>query len=81
MTSPTLQLRHLTKCFGKLKVIDDLSLEIAGPQVVCLLGPNGAGKSTLMRMITGFLPPDSGTIRIDGHPLDDERLTACGALG
>ena len=81
MTSPTLQLQHLAKCFGKLKVVDDLTLEITGPQVVCLLGPNGAGKSTLMRMITGFLPPDSGTIRVNGHSLETDRLTACNALG
>ena len=81
MTAPALQLQHLAKRFGKRTVVDDISLEIDGPQVVCLLGPNGAGKSTLMRLVAGFLPPDAGSISIAGHPLETAGLAAREALG
>ena len=81
MTAPALLLQHLTKRFGKLTVVDDISLEIQGPEVVCLLGPNGAGKSTLMRLITGFLPADAGSVTIAGHSLEQAGLAAREALG
>ena len=81
MTPSVLQLNPVSKRFADHTVVADFSLEIGGPQVVGLVGPNGAGKSTLMRLIAGFLPPDSGSITVDGHPLETEGLLARAALG
>ena len=81
MTPSILQLNHVSKKFADRTVVADLMLEIAGPQVVGLLGPNGAGKSTLMRLVAGFLPPDSGSITVDGHPMDTAGQLARAALG
>ncbi len=53
-------LRGLTKRFGSLRAVDDLSLEIRRGETVALLGPNGAGKSTTISMLLGLLAPDAG---------------------
>jgi ABC-2 type transport system ATP-binding protein len=59
-------LRGLTKRFGGLRAVDDLTLEIRRGETVALLGPNGAGKSTTVSMLLGLLTPDSGTINVLG---------------
>ncbi len=56
----------VSKSFGTFRAVDDVSFSISTGEIVGLLGPNGAGKTTTMRMITGYLKPDSGTIKIDG---------------
>lgn len=56
---------NLTRRFDQITAVDNVSLEIAGG-VCALLGPNGAGKSTLLKILTGLLPPDSGTVRLGG---------------
>src|SRR5438477_513808 len=56
----------LSKRFGDVAAIDDVTLDIADGAFVCLLGPSGCGKSTLLRLIGGFEVPDSGDIGIDG---------------
>ncbi len=61
-----IEISHLTKQFGPLKAVDDISLDIATGEVLGFLGPNGAGKSTTMKMITGFLTPDSGSVHVGG---------------
>ncbi|MBI3626743.1 ATP-binding cassette domain-containing protein [Candidatus Uhrbacteria bacterium] len=61
-----IKLQNVSKSFGTIKAVSDLTFEIKKGQIVGLLGPNGAGKSTSMRLMTGFLLPDSGTITIDG---------------
>lgn len=61
-----LVLSGVTKQFGSTKAVSSLSLEIKTGQVLGLLGPNGAGKTTTMRLIVGYLNPDSGTITLDG---------------
>ena len=50
-----IEIRHLTKDYGNLRAVDDLSFTAAAGEIIALLGPNGAGKSTLMNMITGYL--------------------------
>ncbi|MDH4121096.1 MAG: ABC transporter ATP-binding protein [Deltaproteobacteria bacterium] len=69
-----LQVDRVTKQFGKLKALDELTLAVPEGQIFGLLGPNGAGKSTLIRIITGLLPPTSGTITLLGSkdPTDME---------
>jgi len=61
-----IEISHLTKQFGPLKAVDDISLDIATGEVLGFLGPNGAGKSTTMKMITGFLRPDGGSVHVGG---------------
>ncbi len=61
-----IEIDHLTKAFGAIKAVDDVSFKVAKGEVLGFLGPNGAGKSTTMKMITGFLPPSSGTAIVAG---------------
>ena len=72
---------HIVKRFGRLTANDDISLRFAPGRIHGLLGENGAGKSTLMRLLSGLLTPDAGTLTIDGR--DYARLTAgqAGSLG
>jgi ABC-2 type transport system ATP-binding protein len=65
-----LELIGLTKVFGAKKAVDQVSLVIELKGVVGLLGPNGAGKTTLMRMITGYLNPSEGEIRLNNEKVD-----------
>ena len=67
-----IEIDHLTKRFGPITAVDDVSFSVAQGEVVGFLGPNGAGKSTTMKMATGFLRPTSGTARIcDFDVLED----------
>ncbi|HEX9859006.1 MAG TPA: ABC transporter ATP-binding protein [Paracoccaceae bacterium] len=69
---PRLEVQNLSRSFGGLPVVDDLSLSIEPGQVTCLLGPSGCGKSTTLRMIAGVERPDGGRIIIDGRVVCDE---------
>src|ERR1700720_2506818 len=62
-------MRGLTKRFGSLAVVDQVSLRIDHGQLVCLLGPSGCGKTTTLRLIAGFMAPSEGTIEMDGAVL------------
>jgi len=61
-----IDVRHLSKRYGDRAAVSDLSFKVERGEVVGFLGPNGAGKSTTLRMLTGFLEPSAGEIRIDG---------------
>ena len=61
-----IEIDSITKRFGSLTAVDDVSFSVGRGEVLGFLGPNGAGKSTTMKMVTGFLTPDRGTIRIGG---------------
>jgi ABC-2 type transport system ATP-binding protein len=61
-----IEVKSLSKCFGPKTAVEDVSFTVGRGEVLGFLGPNGAGKSTTMRMITGFLPPTSGAIRVGG---------------
>ena len=65
-----LSLDRVTKRFGDVAAVDGVGFSVDRGEVVGFLGPNGAGKSTTMRMITQYLEPDEGEIRLDGVPLD-----------
>ena len=71
---------NLNKKFKKQTAVNDLSLQIERNSVYGLLGPNGAGKSTTLKMITGMLQPDSGSMRFDGHVWCRQDLSQIGAL-
>ncbi len=64
-----IELRHVTKRFGKVVAVDDLSLVIEPGSFLTLLGPSGCGKTTVLRMIAGLEEPDGGDILIDGEPV------------
>lgn len=80
MTENMVEVKHLTKVFGKQKVLDDVNICIPKQCVYGLLGPNGAGKSTLLKMLTGILRPTSGEVTFDGHPWAREDLWNIGSL-
>jgi ABC-2 type transport system ATP-binding protein len=76
-----LTLNGVSKRFGGITAVDQVSFRVDRGQVVGFLGPNGAGKSTTMRMITQFIEPDTGSIQLDGVPLDDAGREAKRRLG
>jgi ABC-2 type transport system ATP-binding protein len=59
-----IDVQHVTKRFGNMTALDDISFSINKGEIVAFLGPNGAGKTTTMRILTGFMPPTMGTVRI-----------------
>jgi len=69
-----LEARHLTKRFGNLVAVNDISIAVAPGELRAIIGPNGAGKTTFFNMITGFFPPTSGEILLGGD--DVTRLSA-----
>jgi len=71
----------LHKSFGPIIAVDGISLSVGKGEVLGFLGPNGAGKSTTMKMITGFLDPDSGSSKICGFDVETEPLAAKSRLG
>jgi ABC-2 type transport system ATP-binding protein len=71
MTSPALETLHLTKRFGAMTAVDDLTLRVDAGEIFGFLGPNGAGKTTAIRMMVGLLRPSAGQVSIDGLPIDD----------
>ncbi len=76
-----LEIEGLTKSFGGRRAVDDLSFTVGPGEVLGFLGPNGAGKSTTMKMLAGFLRPDSGTARINGADVIGDTLAAQRQLG
>jgi ABC-2 type transport system ATP-binding protein len=73
--------RALSKTYGNLIAVDDLSFEVGAGEVLGFLGPNGAGKSTTMKMLTGFLAPTSGTAVINGHDIVNDSFAARLCIG
>lgn len=71
----------VTKRFGELVAVDNLSLEVSPGEVVGFLGPNGAGKSTTMKILTGVLQPDEGVVRFDGVSIGDDLSAAKRRVG
>lgn len=79
--TPTLQVSGLTKNFGNLAAVKDISFSASRGEVIALLGPNGAGKSTLMNMITGYLAPSSGSIQVLGVDIATDPMAAKTNIG
>jgi ABC-2 type transport system ATP-binding protein len=76
-----IEISHLTKRYGALTAVDDVSFTVAPGEVLGFLGPNGAGKSTTMKMITGFVTPTAGSVRVCGHDVETSPLAAKACMG
>ncbi len=80
MKGHLLEMKKVSKSFGKEKVVKELSLQVPENSIYGLLGPNGAGKSTTLKMLTGIITPTSGSIWFDGHIWSRRDLNQIGAL-
>ena len=76
-----LSFQRVTKRYGSVLALDDVSLDIAPGEFFGLLGPNGAGKSTLMSLASGLRPPDAGTVLLEGRSIASDRTLAHRTLG
>lgn len=81
MSESVLRARGLTRCYGSIRAVDGIDLDINAGEFVVLLGPNGAGKTTLFQMLTGLFTPDAGTASIAGHDIQRQPVPALEALG
>ena len=76
----SIEVRSVTKLYGKQRALDEVSFDIKTGEVVGFLGPNGAGKSTMMKIITGFIPPNHGEVLVEGlstveHSMEIRKIT------
>jgi len=78
---PILAAHGLTKCFGDVRAVSDVTLSLQAGQSLALIGPNGAGKSTLLGLLTTAISPDRGHAEVGGHDVVDARRGARGVLG
>jgi branched-chain amino acid transport system ATP-binding protein len=76
-----LEAKNITKTFGGLTAVNDVTLTIEKGRIVSVIGPNGAGKTTFFNILTGIYKPDSGTVVFDGRPIAGDRPDAIAALG
>jgi D-xylose transport system ATP-binding protein len=79
--TPLVELRHISKAFGGIHAVENVSLSLAPGEVLGLLGHNGAGKSTLIKMLSGVFPADSGEIHVNGEPVSIRSTRDAKALG
>ena len=76
-----IEIEHVSKYYGDFPAVTDISFTVNKGEILGFLGPNGAGKSTTMKMLTGFLPPSSGTVRIAGSDIVSDSLEARRHIG
>ncbi|MBN1108007.1 MAG: ATP-binding cassette domain-containing protein [Bacteroidales bacterium] len=68
----SIKVQEVTRYYGEQKALDNVSFEVHTGEIVGFLGPNGAGKSTMMKIITGFIPPTSGSVYVNGTEISDD---------
>jgi ABC-2 type transport system ATP-binding protein len=76
-----IQVSHVSKVYGGRAVVDRVSFSVAKGEILGFLGPNGAGKTTTMRILTGFVPPTSGSARVAGFDIQDDPLEVKRRIG
>ncbi|MBI3966006.1 MAG: ABC transporter ATP-binding protein [Chloroflexi bacterium] len=76
-----IEVKNLTKYYGARRAIEDISFQLAKGEILGLLGPNGAGKTTTMRILTGFMPPTSGTATLAGFDVTTDSIEVRKRLG
>src|SRR3954471_1046928 len=74
-------IENLTKNYGRIQALGGVSFQIQPGEVIGLLGPNGAGKTTLMKILTGYLEPDAGEVRVHGIDVITDALGAQRRIG
>ena len=74
------QIQNVSKSYAAVKAVDDISFEVRAGEIFGLLGPNGAGKTSTIRMILDIIRPDSGTIRVLGGPMTEDKKDHIGYL-
>ncbi|MGA9795748.1 MAG: ABC transporter ATP-binding protein [Rhizomicrobium sp.] len=79
--TPMIEISGLTKRFGPIAAVDGIDLAVTKGEVLGFLGPNGAGKSTTMKMVTGFLAPSAGRVRVCGHDIETDSIAAQTEIG
>src|SRR5215204_515401 len=77
---PVIEVQHITKRYGGVTAVDDVSFRVEKGEILGFLGPNGAGKTTTMRILTGYMPPTDGKATVAGfdvftHPIEAKRRT------
>ena len=77
----SIEVKNLLKQYGEQKAVNNVSFSLGKGEIVGFLGPNGAGKSTTMKMITGYLQPDAGEIKVCGIPVDKDVMNAKRKIG
>jgi branched-chain amino acid transport system permease protein len=78
--SVILELRNVSKAFGGLKAVQDVSFDVANGEILGIIGPNGAGKTTLFNLLNGFIVPDQGEVRLEGRNIvGDKPYRICAA--
>jgi ABC-2 type transport system ATP-binding protein len=81
MGGTMIEIRNLSKSYGEIQALQSATINIQQGEIVGLLGPNGAGKTTLMKMITGVLEPDNGSVSINGLDIVHDRAKAQAIIG
>lgn len=76
-----IKVENLTKTYGNITAIDNISFEVGKGEILGFLGPNGAGKTTTMRMITGYMPPNEGRVEVSGFDMLEEPIKAKSQVG
>ena len=76
-----IEVKNITKYYGPVKAVDNISFEVKKGEILGLLGPNAAGKTTTMRILTCFMPPTSGTANVAGYNILDDSLKVRGKIG
>jgi gliding motility-associated transport system ATP-binding protein len=78
---PIVSIEGVSKLYGSVAAVSDVTLEVRRGEVLGLLGPNGSGKTTLLRMLTGYLSPTAGRLSVDGHDTERDRMAARRRIG
>ena len=76
-----IEVSHLVKSYRDLKAVNDVSFKVEKGEILGFLGPNGAGKTTTMRMITGVIPPSSGSVKVAGYDVFEQPMEVKRRIG
>ena len=76
-----IEVQHLTKRYGRITAVDDVSFRVERGEILGFLGPNGAGKTTTMRVITGYMPPTEGRVIVAGFDVFEQPIEAKRRMG
>jgi ABC-2 type transport system ATP-binding protein len=81
VTRPAIELNGVRKRFGAVDVLDGVSFSVESGELCGFVGANGSGKTTTLRLITGYLAPDAGQVRVEGETADQHRPAVCARIG